>query len=218
MSNQLRGIGVAASIAALLGVMSSCGGAGGAPTGADSDPDASIELDSDDIGGVVTSAEGPAAGVWVIAETTALPTGFIRIVATDDDGRYVLPDLPAATYNVWVRGYGLVDSPRASAAPGEHLDLEGVVAPDAAAAAEVYPAAWWLSMMDLPEGEHSKQALGSQVTGCLNCHQVGNRATRIIPGDILAGSDSHLEAWDRRVAMGPMGPAMARPWPVQPFF
>ena len=209
MSNQLRGIGVAASIAALLGVISSCGGAGGAPTGADSDPDASIELDSDDIGGVVTSAEGPEAGVWVIAETTDLPTGFIRIVATDDDGRYVLPDLPAATYNVWVRGYGLVDSPRASAAPGEHLDLEGVVAPDAAAAAEVYPAAWWLSMMDLPEGEHSKQALGSQVTGCLNCHQVGNRATRIIPGDILAGSDSHLEAWDRRVAMGPMGPAMA---------
>ena len=100
MSNQLRGIGVAASIAALLGVMSSCGGAGGAPTGADSDPDASIELDSDDIGGVVTSAEGPEAGVWVVAETDDTPTHFVKIVVTDDDGRFVLPELPEAIFQL----------------------------------------------------------------------------------------------------------------------
>ena len=156
-----------------------------------------IEIDADDIGGVVTSANGPEAGVWVIAETTDLPTRFIRSVVTDDEGRYVLPDLPDASYEIFVRGYGLVDSERVSATPGQALDLDAVVAPDALAAAEVYPAAWWLSMMDLPEGEHSQQELGSSVTGCLNCHQIGNEATRAIPDSILSGVDSHLEAWDR---------------------
>ena len=72
----------------------------------------------------------------------------------------------------------------------------------------VYPAAWWLSMMELPEGELSQQELGSAVTGCLNCHQIGNEATRAIPASILDAVDSHVEAWDQRVAMGPMGSAM----------
>ncbi len=62
-----------------------------------------------DIGGTVTSTAGPEAGVWVIAETTDLPTKFARVVVTDDRGRYLIPDLPAANYSVWVRGYGLVD-------------------------------------------------------------------------------------------------------------
>src|SRR5207245_7778036 len=69
-----------------------------------------VAIDPDDIGGFVTSAKGPEAGVWVIAETTGLPTKFARIVVTDDRGRYVLPDLPNATFQVFVRGYGLVDS------------------------------------------------------------------------------------------------------------
>ena len=47
-----------------------------------------------DIEGVVTSTSGPEAGVWVIAETDDLETRFARIVVTDDQGRYVLPDLP----------------------------------------------------------------------------------------------------------------------------
>src|SRR5688572_20152110 len=72
---------------------------------------ATIALDADDIGGLVTSGKGPEAGVWVIAETTDLPTKFAKIVVTDDQGRYVLPDLPRANYDVFVRGYGLVDSP-----------------------------------------------------------------------------------------------------------
>ena len=171
-----------------------------------------IALDPDDVGGVVTSAAGPEAGVWVVAETTDLPTRFIRTVATDDQGRYVLPDLPAATYDVWVRGYGLADSEPVAAQPGQRLDLDATVAPDPIAAAQVYPAAWWLSMMHLPEGEQSQRELGSRVTGCLNCHQVGNQATREIPGSILADSDSHLDAWDQRVAMGPMGSSMAGMW------
>lgn len=167
-----------------------------------------VAIDADDIGGTVTSDDGPEAGAWVIAETTDLPTRLIRIVATDDDGRYVVPDLPSASYDVFVRGYGLVDSARVSATPGQTLDLRAVVAPDALAAAAVYPAAWWLSMLELPEGEHSQQELGSQVTGCLNCHQVGNKATREIPPGILDRADSHLEAWDQRVTMGPMGAGM----------
>ena len=74
-----------------------------------------VSIDGDDIGGVVTGPSGPEAGVWVILETADLPTRFARIVVTDDQGRYVVPDLPKATYKVWVRGYGLVDSPNRSA-------------------------------------------------------------------------------------------------------
>ena len=76
-----------------------------------------VAIDGDDIGGVVTGRSGPEAGVWVIAETTGLPTKFARIVVTDDSGRFVIPDLPKANYDVWVRGYGLVDSPKVQAAP-----------------------------------------------------------------------------------------------------
>src|SRR3954463_7632424 len=86
-----------------------------------------VAIDPDDIGGIVTSSKGPEAGVWVIAETSELPTKFARIVVTDDQGRYVLPDLPRATYQVFVRGYGLVDSARVRATAGQHLDLTAVV-------------------------------------------------------------------------------------------
>ncbi|HEU5305210.1 MAG TPA: carboxypeptidase-like regulatory domain-containing protein, partial [Gemmatimonadales bacterium] len=73
-------------------------------------PGQTIPIDSDDIAGTVRGPTGPEAGVWVIAETTELPTRFIRIVVTDEQGRYLLPDLPRARYSIWVRGYGLVDS------------------------------------------------------------------------------------------------------------
>jgi hypothetical protein len=99
-----------------------------------------VEVDADDLGGRVTGAKGPEAGVWVIAETTDLPTTFAKIVVTNDQGQYLIPDLPKATYSVWVRGYGLVDSPKVKAAPGQSLNLEAVPAPTAHAAAEYYPA------------------------------------------------------------------------------
>src|ERR1700736_5259754 len=89
----------------------------------------SVAIDPDDIGGVVASSRGPEAGVWVIAETPELPTKFVRIVVTDDQGRYVVPDLPSATYQVFVRGYGLVDSQRQTARPGQQLSLTVQVAP-----------------------------------------------------------------------------------------
>jgi hypothetical protein len=137
------GLTVALAVGALLAV-------GAAQTSGP--PSASlVAIDADDIGGVVTSAKGPEAGVWVIAETTGLPTRFARSVVTDDQGRYLLPDLPAARYDVWVRGYGLVDSPKVQASPGRALDLTAVVAPDDAAAARFYPAIYWYSMLAIPE-------------------------------------------------------------------
>ena len=122
-------------------------------TGCQTSQSGDVAIDSDDIGGVVTGTTGPEAGVWVVAETTDLPTKFVRIVVTDDQGRYVLPDLPDATYDVWVRGYGLVDSARVQATPGNSLDLSATTAPTAAAAAEYYPASYWYSLAEPPAGE-----------------------------------------------------------------
>src|SRR5215813_402032 len=107
---------------------------------------AAVQIDNDDIGGVITSANGPEAGVWVIAETTELPTKYAKIVVTDDQGRYVLPDLPKAKYKVWVRGFGLVDSPKVDGEPGQQLNLRAVPAPNEAAAAQYYPAIYWYAM------------------------------------------------------------------------
>ena len=89
-----------------------------------------VAIDNDDIGGVVTGPRGPEAGVWVIAETRDLPTRLIKVVVTDDRGHYVVPDLPKANYDVWVRGYGLVDSAKVKAAPGKALNLTAVAAPN----------------------------------------------------------------------------------------
>src|SRR5467141_4121484 len=104
-----------------------------------------------EISGVVTGPKGPEAGVWVIAETTDLPTKFAKVVVTDDRGRFLIPDLPKANYGVWVRGYGLVDSPKVQTTPGTTLELTAVVAPNAAAAAEYYPGVYWYSMLTLPD-------------------------------------------------------------------
>src|SRR5262249_31687711 len=82
-----------------------------------------VAIDNDDIGGVVSGPNGPEAGVWVIAESRDLPTRFTRSVVTDDQGRYVVPDLPKAKYKIWVRGYGLVDSAKVDGEPGQHLNL-----------------------------------------------------------------------------------------------
>src|SRR6185503_10438235 len=110
-----------------------------------------VAVDSDDIGGVVSGPKGPEAGVWVIAETSDLPTKFVKIVVTDDRGRYLLPDLPKANYSVWVRGYGLVDSAKVPAAPGKVVNLTASIAPDAKAAAQYYPAGYWFSLIKVPD-------------------------------------------------------------------
>src|SRR5215469_3468402 len=111
----------------------------------------SVKIDADDIGGVVTSSKGPEAGVWVIAETTGLPTRYIKEVVTDDQGRYLIPDLPKAKYTVWARGYGLVDSAKVDTEPGKMVDLKPTVAPDAKTAAKIYPGNYWYALLKVPE-------------------------------------------------------------------
>lgn len=182
-----------------------------------------VQIDNDDIGGVVTSAKGPEAGVWVIAETTDLPTRFARMVVTDDGGRYVLPDLPKANYNIWVRGYGLVDSPKVKSAPGKILNLKAVVAPNDAAAAQYYPAIHWYSMMKIPEASEfgGKGAIPKNLTltsylnsmksnGCIGCHQMGQLSTRTFPKNVPHPIDAtkHDEAWFRRIQSGQSGESM----------
>ncbi len=178
-----------------------------------------VTIDNDDIGGVVTGPKGPEAGVWVIAETRDLPVRFIRIVVTDDQGRYVVPDLPRANYDVWVRGYGLVDSPKVKSAPGKLLNLKAVSAPSEAAAAQYYPAIYWYSMMKIPEASvfGSKEAPanvkltdylnGMKNNGCVGCHQLGQLSTRTIPKYHLDGK-THQEAWVRRIQSGQAGENM----------
>jgi hypothetical protein len=180
-----------------------------------------IPIDGDDIAGVVTGASGPEAGVWVIAETADLPTRFVRIVVTDDRGRYVIPDLPKASYSVWVRGYGLVDSPKVKAAPGAALDLKAVAAPNARAAAQYYPAGYWFSLLRVPDkSAFTGAAAGTGVAsraksqaewvrlvksgGCTACHQLGTKATREIPA-ALGTFASSAEAWHRRIQSGQAG-------------
>src|SRR4029078_1207087 len=116
-------------------------------------PSTTVAIDPDDIGGVVRGASGPEAGVWVIAETRDLPVRYIKSVVTDDQGRYVIPDLPKANYDVWVRGYGLVDPPKVKSEPGKQLNLTAVVAPNEAEAAKYYPAIYWYSMLQIPAAD-----------------------------------------------------------------
>ena len=48
---------------------------------------AAVAIGATDIGGTVTSLHGPEAGVWVIAETTDLPTTYSKIIYTDEASR-----------------------------------------------------------------------------------------------------------------------------------
>src|SRR5829696_5226635 len=112
---------------------------------------APLDVDSTSIGGVVQNGTKPEAGVWVIAETDGLPTHFSRIVVTDDEGRFVVPDLPAAaSYDVWVRGYGLRDSPPAKTTRGKQVTLGVAGARTPQEAAKLYPANYWLSLYAPP--------------------------------------------------------------------
>jgi hypothetical protein len=179
-------------------------------------------VQGNELGGQVTGPGGPEAGVWVIAETTDLPTTFAKIVVTNDQGRYLMPELPKASYQVWVRGYGLVDSPKATATPGRSLDLKAVRAPTPHAAAEYYPAGYWFSMVRVPEksefpgtgptGNGISPNMRSQAEwlrnlksgGCWACHQLGNKATRDVPPEL--GSFASLShAWERRIQSGQAG-------------
>ena len=183
---------------------------------------AEVAISEADIGGVVTSAKGPEAGVWVIAETNDLPTKLVKIVVTDDNGRYVVPVLPKAHYKIWVRGYGLVDSSPVEAVPGKLVNLAAVTAPNQRAAARYYPAIYWFSLVHVPEktefpgtgpaGNGIPENMKTQgqwlhllkTDSCWSCHQLGDQATREIPKS-LGQFDSTTAVWSRRLLSGQAG-------------
>lgn len=194
---------------------------------------------ADTIAGTVRNQAGQAeAGVWVIAETEALPTPYRKIVVTDDDGRFVVPELPAVDYALWVRGYGLADSARQSARPGDDVALS-VVQADAAQAAGVYPASYWLALLQPPaDGDFADDPvyadaaawLGQLKLNCVLCHQLGALPTRL---PLAAAFDHGLQksagmnyfantlgrerlldtlgAWGQRIAAGHTPSAPPRP-------
>ena len=170
----------------------------------------SVPVVSDGIGGVVTGANGPEAGVWVVAETHDLPTRMIKIVVTDDQGRFMLPELPKAKYDVWVRGYGLIDSEHVKGTPGKNLSLKAVAAPDLKAAAQYFPANYWFALIKPPaEGEFpgtgpkgngisptmtTQQVWITQMKNtCNQCHQQGDKTTRTL-------LDNTPEGWAERIS------------------
>jgi len=210
-----RGLAYSIVVAAGVAVLLISGQA--PPSAQQNDP--AIRVGPTDLGGTVTSANGPEAGVWVIAETTDLPTKFAKIVVTDERGRYLMPDLPKASYDVWVRGYGLIDSAKLQTEPGKVLNLRAVIAPSLASAAEYYPAIYWYAMLRAPnksefpgtgpDGNGIAPGMKSQAqwldvvktNGCYTCHQLGNRATRTIPKELGDFATSE-EAWQRRLQAG----------------
>jgi hypothetical protein len=197
-------------------VTTSAGQAGGA----------AIQVGANDIAGVVKSPAGPEAGVWVIAETHDLPTKFIKIVVTDDRGRYMLPELPKASYDLWVRGYGLIDGPKVKSAPGKNVNLTATTAPSDKAAAEYYPANYWFALLqpppksDFPGTGKAGNGIGEQMitqgswigyikmmNSCGQCHQIGTKATREI-SPALGTFKNSVEAWDHRMQVGVSGAYM----------
>jgi len=192
---------------------------------------AGVPVGAKDLGGVVSGPKGPEAGVWVIAETKDLPTRFAKVVVTDDQGRYLIPDLPKGSYTVFVRGYGLVDSPRVTSAPGRHLNLTAVPAPSEAAAAEYYPGMYWYAMLKIPpasdfpgtgdKGNGIPESMKSQhywidtvKNSCQSCHALGSHGVRTVPKEIAGTAENSFQAWARRTqsgqAMNIMALALAR--------
>src|SRR4029079_10348480 len=173
------------------------------------------------------------AGVWVIAETKSLPAPFRKIVVTDDQGRYLVPDLPAGTYQLWVRGYGLKDSERVNGERGANVKLQVATAATPQEAAKIYPASYWTSMIQPPAANELPARFKSQDewlatlrNGCNHCHALGMPQTRIYttPKDwgarFLRAKSMHQELdvmgrtaiekmladWGTRVAAGDVPP------------
>ena len=198
VSGALVALGLALSAIVSIGRVQAQGGGG------------TVVVDADDVGGIVTSTKGPEAGVWVIAETKSLPTGYRKIVVTDDRGRYLVPDMPKGTYSLWVRGYGLVDSKPVPATLGKTVNLTAVVAPSPKAAAQYYPANYWYSLIQLPpksafpmEKEGIKDQLDwvSRMKAAIQLIQIGDKATREIP-EKLGKFKSNAEAWEAWLKSG----------------
>ena len=125
-----------------------------------------------------------------------------------------------------MRGYGLADSDKTSARPGDDLALTATAAATPRDAAQIYPANYWYSLLEVPpasdfpgtgpRGNGIGVAMRTQADwvdrlkdGCQLCHQLGNQATREMPMLDLNEFDSSVEAWEYRIRAGGAGPAMA---------
>ncbi|MEZ5557725.1 MAG: hypothetical protein R3E86_04170 [Pseudomonadales bacterium] len=192
-------------------------------------PAAATPAPADYMEGSVRAPDGaPEAGVWVIAETGALATPYRKIVVTDDAGRFLIPELPEADYQVWVRGYGLQDSAKSDARPGSSLELIAQPAADAVTAAAIYPASYWLSLLEPPG--HSADWVNAFKLGCQLCHQVGSLITRSRNRELYdlglqkasymnltadgLGREQLLDAlsyWHERISAGEVPPSPPRP-------
>src|SRR5436309_6041602 len=203
---------------AAAAVLTACLAGGYISVNAQQRPAPEVTVGGTDLGGIVTSSKGPEAGVWVIAETTDLPTKFARVVVTDDQGRYLIPELPKASYDVWVRGYGLVDSQKVKTEIGRQLNLTAVPAPSAAAAAEYYPGVYWYSLLQIPpksefpgsglNGNGIREIMKTQhywidtvKNSCQSCHALGSKGMRTLEKE-WGATTSSLDAWTRRVQAG----------------
>jgi hypothetical protein len=180
------------------------------------------------IAGTVGSSRGPEAGVWVIAETRDVPTNLIKIVVTDGAGRFVVPELPDATYRVFVRGYGLVDSTPVQLKPGAaDVQLTATLAKTPQEAAKVYPGDSWLSLLEPPAKSEfpgtgptgngigramltQNHYINSLKMDCNFCHQLGNEETRTVDHVLKAKPElkTHAEAWEWRLGTGVRGNSM----------
>ena len=201
---------------------------------------ANIPIDRASIAGVVRNRTTGAveAGVWVIAETRSLPSVFRRIVVTDEQGRFVVPALPDGRYELWVRGYGLRDSERVAAAPGATITLVAATAANLREAARMYPASYWLALLEpppparLPAGfESQSHWLTDMKLGCIRCHQFGlpifhsrtrpeaweelwlQRPNEGATADTLGRgvTTATFSEWASRIARGDVPPAPPRP-------
>ena len=176
-------------------------------------------VQAQEIRGVVTGPKGPEAGVWVIAETGDLPTKYAKVVVTDDKGRYLIPELPKAKYQVWVRGYGLADSRKVAASPGATLNLKVAAARSEKEAAEHYPGMYWYSMLQIPAKDQfpgtgekgngisaniktQEQWVDTVKNACQSCHALGSHGIRTVPKMFQEGSTSSVHAWARRTQAG----------------
>jgi hypothetical protein len=161
-----------------------------------------LSVGAAEIGGIVSGPTGPEAGVWVIAETTDLPTKYAKIVVTDDQGRYMIPELPKAKYKVWVRGYGLVDSAKVDSEPGKLTNLTAVKAPNEAAAAEYYPQGYWYALMKFPERASFRARATAATAFPRRCarNTSGSTASRPMAAGAVTGSATRRRARSRKTS------------------
>ena len=187
-----------------------------------------IPIDADDIAGVVRSARGPEAGVWVIAETTDTPTqvpedrghrrpGPVPVARSPGTTRHV-QDLGA---RLWPRRFdaGPRDTGAASRthrgagarSPRGGADLPGelLVLP------HQYPAGEGLSGHGPVRQRHQPGHGARNITGSTRSKRTATSATswatrrRVRFPAALGTFASSVAAWDRRVQVGQDGAGMS---------